>query len=320
MRRIGTYQVRVGCRSRLGRWLSVSPVVLAAAVLVGCEPAGPANMPEKSATPATTTPPASVTANGICVTSALKGSCGPYRDAAITGSNGQNTHVGQDVWNPIPGWSQTLHATSPGNWFVTASMPAWNTAVVSYPNVGQQYYSKNTLAEFSSIYSSFSENMHQVSGTSAEAGYDIWLNGWKNEVMIQHDIVNRGSCSVSATAEFGGPGGVPVQSWNLCKYGSELIWQLSGKAEQTGQVNVLAMLTWLVTHRYLPGESGLTAISYGFELCSTGGKPETFRVSRFSITSARRRLPVRTVLPSHHVINGAGVEQFPDSPRSQVLG
>ena len=107
--------------------------------------------------------------------------------------------------------------------------------------------------------------------------------------MIQHDIVNRGTCPVLATAAFGGSGGVPVQRWNLCRYGSELIWQLSGSGERSGGVNILAMLTWLVSHGYLPKESGLTDISYGFEICSTGGRPETFTVSRFSISAAEDR-------------------------------
>lgn len=259
-----------------------------------------------------------VRTKGMCVTSASHGSCGPYRDAAITQSNGQNTYVGQDVWNPIHGWSQTLYAASPGKWFVTARMPAGNTAVVSFPNVGQQYYYTNTLADFSSIYSSFSENMHPLGGTSAEASYDIWLNNWKNEVMIQHDIFNRGTCTVSETAAFGGSGGVPVQRWNLCRNGSELIWQLAGKPEQSGGVNLLAMLTWLVRHQYLPKRSGLTAVSYGFEICSTGGQPETFAVSRFSISS--RPLPVRGGCPAQHVIDDSRVEQLPDPAQPDVLG
>jgi hypothetical protein len=224
----------------------------------------------------------------MCVTSAPKGSCGPYRYPAITRSNGQNTTVAQDVWNPIPQWSQTLHAIDPGNWYVTADMPAGNTAVVSFPDVGQQYYYPNTLADFSSIYSSFAEDMNPMSGTSAEAAYDIWLNDWRNEVMIQNDIVNRGTCPVLTSAGFAGSGGVPVQKWNLCKYDSELIWQLSGRGERSGRVNILAMLSWLVAHSYLPKESGLTDISYGFEICSTGGQPETFTVSRFSISAAGR--------------------------------
>jgi hypothetical protein len=232
----------------------------------------------------------------VCVTSAAKGSCGPYLYPAITPSNGHNTSVGQDVWNTIPGWSQTLHATDPGNWYVTANMPAGNTAVVSFPNTGQSIDWVNgappPLSSFTSIYSSFSENMNATSATNGEAGYDMWLNNWANEVMIQHD--NRGSqgdCGpVLATVTFGGSGGVPVQNWNLCKYGTELIWQLPASAhEQTGSVDILAMLTWLVSHGYLPQRSGLTDISYGFEICSTGGQPETFTVSRFSISATKGR-------------------------------
>jgi hypothetical protein len=244
-----------------------------------------------SPSPTDTSPSPSPSPTGpACVTSAPSGSCGPYTYPQITGSDGQNTSVGQDVWNRIPGWSQTLHATDPGNWYVTANMPAGNTAVVSFPNTGQNIDWVNgappPLSSYTSIYSSFAENMHGTSGTSAEAAYDIWLNNWGNEVMIQHDIVNRGTCPVLATAAFGGSGGVPVQDWNLCKYGSELIWQLSGSGEQSGSVDILAMLTWLVSHGYLPQGSGLTAISYGFEICSTGGQPETFQVSRFSISAA----------------------------------
>jgi hypothetical protein len=220
-----------------------------------------------------------------CVTSAPKGSCGPYRYSDITHSDGSNTYVAQDVWNPIDGWSQTLHAINPGRWYVTANMPAGNTAVVSFPDVGQQYYYRNTLADFSSIRSSFAENMHPTRGTSAWAAYDIWLNNWNNEVMIQHDFANQGPCDTAATASFGGSGGVPVQNWKLCDFGDELVWQLSGgkENEQTGSVDILAMLNWLVSHRYLPKASGLTNISYGWEICSTGGQNETFTLSRFTI-------------------------------------
>lgn len=228
----------------------------------------------------------------VCVTSAAKGSCGPYLYPSIAGSDGSNTTVGQDVWNPIAGWSQTLYATNPGSWYVTANLPAGNTAVVSFPNTGESYDS-NPLSSFSSIYSSFTEDMHPTAGTSAEAAYDIWLNNWNNEVMIQHDMVNRGGpCGpVLATATFGGHGGVPVQDWNLCQYGSELIWQVPGSGSRYGQpsssVDILAMLDWLENNGgYLPHGSNLTAIGYGFEICSTGAADEDFEVTSFSITSS----------------------------------
>jgi hypothetical protein len=279
-------------RSSWRSWLGISLAVFSAAALTGCvsgravnDPTGPAVSTTAGPTSAGTGVPVSPdgTGTGACVTSAVKGSCGPYHYLDITNSDGQNTYVGQNVWNPIPGWSQTLHATDPGNWYVTAKMPARNTAVVSFPNTGQQYYYTNTVAGFTSIYSSFSENMHPASGTSAEAAYDIWLNNWGNEVMIQNDIVNRGTCPTRAVATFGGSGTVPVQLWSLCEYGSELIWQLSGRGEKSGTVDIRAMLTWLISHGYLHRGSSLTDISYGFEICSTGGLPETFTLSRFSI-------------------------------------
>lgn len=220
-----------------------------------------------------------------CVTSAARANCGPYKDLSITGSDGRNTLVGQDVWNPVPGWAQTLYVNDPGNWRAVANMPAGNSSVVSYPDTGEEY-DANPLTSYSSIYSSFTEDMHPTNGTSAEAAYDIWLNDWHDEVMIQHDMVNRALCPALATVSFGGSGGVPVRDWHLCEYSHEIIWQLAGPSVQSGTVNVLAMLTWLENHGYLSGKSSLTDIGYGFEVCSTGGKPEVFSVSRFTIRAA----------------------------------
>jgi hypothetical protein len=190
------------------------------------------------------------------------------------------------VWSPVSGWHQTLSAANPGNWSVTANMPAGNTAVVSYPNTGAAYGEK-PLSKFSTIYSSFSENLSATSATSAWAAFDLWFNNWGNEVMIVHDAVGAGPCDFVATQSFGGSNGVPVQTWGLCKYGSELIWKItSGANEQTSHVDILAMVTWLEKHGYMPSSSTVTDLSYGFEICSTGGKNETFQVSSFSITAS----------------------------------
>jgi hypothetical protein len=55
--------------------------------------------------------------------------------------------------------------------------------------------------------------------------------------------------------------------------------------EPSGSVDVLAMLTWLESHGYLPASSGLNQIDYGFEICSTHGAA-TFTVSQFAIKSS----------------------------------
>jgi hypothetical protein len=268
--------------------LKVAAPALVAMLVIGCSSAAtstPKPLPSPSRSPESL--------SGVCTSSAAKGGCGPYdKYQRITGTT-SSTYVGNDVWNPIPGWRQTLYATSPGNWHVTANMPIGNTAVVSYPSIGVNYGQvtdePTPLTDYSSIYSSFSENMNATAQTSAWAAYDVWLGAdncstcTRDEVMIQHDFANNGACPTLATAAFGGSGGVPVQNWNLCKYGSELIWKLTGN-EQSGRVNILTMLTWLVNHGYLPNGTGLWSIGYGWEICSTGGVNEDFQISSFSLT------------------------------------
>jgi len=234
------------------------------------------------------TPPAAT----VCTTAAQKGTCGPYVYPQITGTTSE-TSVDNNVWSPITGWQQSLTVDNPGKWHVVANIPAGNTSVVSYPSVGGNYGQTNDtstpLSEYASIYSSFNENMNATSKTSSWAAYDVWLGSgsstaWSGEVMIQQDYSNNGACTFEATASFGGAGGVPVQTWNLCQFGSELVWKLP-TSEKSGKVDILPMLQWLVTHNYLPANSGLWAIGYGWEICSTGGVNETFRVNSFSITT-----------------------------------
>src|ERR1700691_5507622 len=153
---VGAHQRRPGWDWRRARRLFISSAVCATAVLAGCSSGSTAGNSAASTpgtaaspTPTTTRLPAAAGSGrstaAACVTSAVRGACGPYRYSGITNSDGQNTFVAQDVWNTIPGWSQTLYATSPDSWYVAANMPAGNTAVVSFPDVGQEYYYKNTL-------------------------------------------------------------------------------------------------------------------------------------------------------------------------------
>jgi hypothetical protein len=243
-------------------------------------------------------PPASASA-ARCVTSALKGTCGPYSYPAITGSHGSTTYVLNNMWGANSGTTQTLSASGPGSWSVVANaQPAGNTAVQTYPDT-QQIYTRpdNTpdpLSGFGSILSSFNVHMDATGGTSAEAAYDIWLgqsssSNYANEIMIWNDQANRGTCggaTVEGNADFGGSNGVPRQNWTLCSYrGSELIWYLTNSNEQSGTVDVLSMLTWLESHHYVPAGSGLNQIDYGFEICSTPSA-KRFTVNQFAIKSA----------------------------------
>ena len=229
-----------------------------------------------------------------CVSSDQMGDCPFGADPQITGAS-SNPEVDQNVWSPITGWQQTLYANGPGDWQVVPNMPAGNTAVVSYPNIWA-YYS-GTVDSYSQITSSFSETMPHNSQTTAWAMYDLWFNNWADEVMIQYNFSNNADCDsstvVAKAVTFGGSNGVPVQKWHLCDFGGgTLDWKLGSdegsakQSESSGSVDILAMIKWLESHSYLPANSTWTGISDGWEVCSTGGQNETFKMSRFSVTAS----------------------------------
>ena len=243
----------------------------------------------------------------ISSSNGTKGECGPYTNPqTMVGTSGDVT-VGNDVWSPPEGsWSQTLNVTNAGSWNVVANFPA-DTSVHSFPNTGQtQDWIDGTqlpaaLSTWSSMISTYSVTLNAHSGTVAEAGYDLWLNDWNTEVMIQTDFAGdslRPRCDVNGdvitSATFGGTDGVPVQRWNLCQFGSEVIWQPStGTNYPSDRVNVMAMLTWLENHgngKYLAKNPTLTAVSFGFEICSTGGKNQTLQVNNFSLVATPAKL------------------------------
>ena len=224
-----------------------------------------------------------------CVTSEAQGLCkfGPY--APIKGSS-LGPQVGQDVWNPVPGWQQRLYATDPGNWYVVANMPAGNTAVVSFPDVAAFY--SGLVSSYSALTSSFTETMNATTGTNAEASYDIWFSnsGAVNEVMIQNDFSpgRVPSCPTWAAlnVRFGGSNGVPVHTWNLCQGTTTSWWEIADGNIHSGSVDILAMVNWLIRHGYMASGSHFNSVGYGWEISSTGGADERFQVSQFSLAAS----------------------------------
>jgi hypothetical protein len=253
--------------------------------------------PTQTSSPSQTSSPV-VAAGTSCTTNSSKGTCGPYAYPQIEGAVA-NPWVANNVWSPIPGWQQTLNAKSPGDWQVTANLAAGNTAVVSMPGTSANYGLTTGPAPLPpKIVSSFAEygpGAGSKNQNSYEFAYDVWLGTisnskwWVNEMMIQQDNYSTGKCPNGWTAsgvQFGGSNGVRVQSWYFCKSGSELIWQLAPQGgERSGSVDILAMINWLISHGYLPQDTGLTQIDYGVELRSTGGVEENFGLSNFSITT-----------------------------------
>jgi hypothetical protein len=55
----------------------------------------------------------------------------------------------------------------------------------------------------------------------------------------------------------------------------------------TGTVHILAMLRWLVRHHYESAGTRVGQIDFGWEICSTGGVAETFKVTDYTLRTRR---------------------------------
>jgi hypothetical protein len=183
--------------------------------------------------------------------------------------------------NPGP---QTICGSSASQWQVTSTQRAGNTAVLTYPSVQLNYNGSNgyPVSKFTSMTSSYAENMHAVSGTDAEAAYDIWVNGLNKEVMVWVD--NHGQApagSKVATITFSGA------TWALYETSdrSYMAFVREGNAS-SGTVDLHAALSYLEGRGDLKGSDVLWQVNFGWEVCSTAGAPETFTASNFSLDSS----------------------------------
>jgi len=246
----------------------------------------PSLVPRTSAAPV----PSPSGAGAPCIRSSDSGGCGPYDYPQISGSDGDNTSVSQDVWNPIARASQRLTAYNPGDWGVSADMPASNTAVVSYPDVGQIYTTSgdtpDPLSSFNSITSSFTEyGPGSGGGDDYEAAYDIWAgtgsHNYAQEIMLWVDT--QGQTPAGSKVGTADIGGVRYSVWS--EHDNPVSLARTSN-ESSGTVNLLAALDWLESHGYMPQGSGLNEVDFGWEICSTGGSAKRFSMTRYGIESS----------------------------------
>ena len=266
----------------------------------------PAPSPSPSATSASPSPSPTATGTGAwaCTTSDPQGRCGTAWDPSgpawcgypgITGvqggTNGGCPYTDQNEWSPISGETQTLNANGPGDWQIVSNTPAGNTSVTTFPNTGAPF-NEQPLASFSSVVQSFTESMPHNAGMSAWNMADDWFDNWKYELMIQSDFSNNGDCAAQATGIM-----IDGQSWHLCTFGNTAASggafafklgadEASKASETSGSYDVTAMAGWLVSHGYWSPAPTVTNLSYGFEICSTGGQPETFAVTSYTLSAS----------------------------------
>jgi len=191
--------------------------------------------------------------------------------------------VSNDMWN-ASGYdvTQTLHACSYSDWYVTATMnnDSGNGAVKTYPNSQRDFSSE--ISSLSSVTSTFAETSP---GTGIyEDAYDIWINGLatsgSTEVMIWTQ--NNGqtpSGSAQGTVTFGG------RSYTVWKSGSYIAF-VANSNFTSGTMNLLQFFQWIIGKGWIPADSTLSQVCYGVELVSTNGVPATFSFSNYSVSAS----------------------------------
>jgi hypothetical protein len=206
---------------------------------------------------------------------------------------------------PNPGTAETLTATNPGHWSVTANdVPYGYTGVQMFDAVQQLTNNWNgsgwgncdpnckdtPLGSLSHLTITYAE-------TSPDAGIfeyapDIWQENYQSDVMFWADTLNR--CNGGA---FGGTilghAVLEGQNWTVHRYGgagAEIIFVLDGPGgtgtcarQQAGTVDVKAGLEWLAAGGFIPNPVILTQVNTGFEICSSASG--RFTVSSYSINA-----------------------------------
>jgi hypothetical protein len=191
--------------------------------------------------------------------------------------------VYNNEWNTSQAGPQTIWADSYHYWGVQ-SKQANTTSVKVYPCV-QKDYSNVAYTRFTKLTSTFAESMPTAMVLDAEAAYDIWLNNYQVEVMIwvdDHKQVPAGNIIRHVT--------INKQKFALWQ-GSKTMYsfELLGKQETKGAINVLSFLSYLVSHHYLSRNDTMAQVNFGWEIASTGNRPMDFTVTRYSLTTGLKR-------------------------------
>jgi len=184
-------------------------------------------------------------------------------------------------WNKTAG-PQTIWADSFHYWGAESTQAAGNTAIETYPCV-QKNFNNVPVRSFRLIRSGFTESMPaNTSGLDAEAANDVWLNNYKIEVMIWVDNHGqRPSGNVIGHATIFG------QRFAVWRGGTDFTFALDHK-ETTGVTHILASIDWLISHRQIPASVTLTQVNFGWEIASTNGKAEDFKMSNYWMHAFRR--------------------------------
>jgi len=192
--------------------------------------------------------------------------------------------VFNNEWNAAQAGPQTVWADSYHSWGVVSTQPD-TTSVKTYPCV-QEDFTDTPLTALRRLSSSFAESMPPAAADyDAEAAYDLWLDGYRDEVMVWVDNHGQQPAGlVSSEAVLAG------QHFRVYRGSANMVsLVLLGTPESTGSVNLLLALHWLVDNGYLRSSDSLTQVNFGWEIASTDRIPLGFTLHRYSLSVVVRR-------------------------------
>lgn len=194
------------------------------------------------------------------------------QDTDPIGSNGL-WWVNNDAWSGSHG-PQSIYVCDQSSWYAVSNQTDNGGQVETYPDTeydvgGRDSPSTKTIAQWSSITSTFSENFPTQG--SWDAGYDLWTNNWTNETMIWNQWQGSQAYWYTQATTSVTLGGV---AYKFIDNGGELIFMRVNQV-QSGSVDILAAWNWEVAHGYAQATDVPTQLEYGVEVCATNGN-ETF--------------------------------------------
>jgi hypothetical protein len=123
--------------------------------------------------------------------------------------------------------------------------------------------------------------MNATAKTNAQAAWDIWTSS--GELMIWVDTTPlRGS----GGADKRGIGTLSGHPFTFYVYGSSLPIIKLDENLPAGTIDLLAALKYFQAQGFLAANGTVLQINFGWEVCSTGGVPETFKLTEYSISGS----------------------------------
>lgn len=157
-----------------------------------------------------------------------------------------------------------------------------------YPSTVQYTAGSPTVGSLASLTSSYTESMPVNSGTSAWAAYDIFTTAPSGvttpgpEIMFK--VQEENACDSCSTKI--GTGTFDGTSYTVYLYGASEYIFVPAQAVPSGTVNLLSVFDWMIANGYMTSSYTIGLVGFGWEICSTGGVPETFSVTHYSLSKS----------------------------------